>query len=177
MIADDAVHMKAASGDTVGLGLVAAEGPGDALGVLCTSPPGVRGPRFSGLPISRKTTRITAITAAARAAIHTWSCSSGASTRAERTRSGRSGLGGPLMESTASPSSRRKSSRVTSEHLLEGQVRPQLASGSVDTGFGGRGRPPERAGNLFERQVKIEVQHQREPLVGTELEERRLEVG
>src|SRR3981081_4047232 len=166
MIADDAVHMKAASGDTVGLGLVAAEGPGDALGVLCTSPPGVRGPRFSGLPISRKTTRITAITAAARAAIHTWSCSSGASTRAERTRSGRSGLGGPLMESNASPSSRRKSSRVTSEHLLEGQVRSQLASGSINSGLGGRRREPKRAGHLVKWKVEIEMEHEGEPFVG-----------
>src|ERR1700694_1049132 len=121
-------------GDAVGLGLVDAVGAGDVVGVLVPCPPGVGWNLFSGLPTSRAPTRITAITAAARAAIHTWPCRSGASsTSAERTRSDRAGLGDPLMASNASPISRRKSSRVTLEHLLEGQIRPQLASCSVDT--------------------------------------------
>src|SRR5437773_2757641 len=127
---EEAPQMYCTTG--VGLGLGEGAGAGEALGVCEPPPPGTSGPRFRGLPTSSTPTRITAITAAARAAIHTGPRRSGASTRAERTRSDRAGSGDPLMESNASPSSRRKSSRVISEHLLEGQIRAQLASCSVD---------------------------------------------
>src|ERR1700694_3426222 len=60
-----------ASGDAVGpvlgLGVVA----GVVVGVTLTWPPGMSGPRLSGLPTTRTPTRMTAITAAATAAIHT----------------------------------------------------------------------------------------------------------
>src|ERR1035437_3914302 len=124
------------AGETPGLGLGVGmgvgEGAAEGVGVFCPGPCETNGPRFSGLATSRTPTTMTAITAAARAAIHTGPRLSGASTRAERTRSGRAGLGGPLIDSNASPSSRRKSSRVTSEHLLWGEVRSPLAGCSVN---------------------------------------------
>src|SRR5450759_5122199 len=126
-------------GETTGLGLEEGEGAGaghvgrQGVGVLVPCPPGKIDPRFRGLPTSRTPTMITAITVAAKAAIHTGPRRSGASKSAERTRSDRAGLGGPLIESNASPSSWRKSSRVTSEHLLWGEIRSQLASCSVNT--------------------------------------------
>src|SRR5438309_10143177 len=108
-VVDPARHSK---GDTVGTGLGEGDGP----------TPGTSGLRPSGLTTSSTPTSITTITAAAMAPIHTepGPRRSGASTRAERTRWWRAGSGDPLIESNASPISRRKSSRVISEHLLEG---------------------------------------------------------
>src|ERR1700680_56707 len=88
------------------------------------------------LATSRTPTSSTAITAAASPAIQIGPRRSGASSRAERTRSESAGLGDPLIASNALPSSRRKSSRVTSEHLLEGQIRSQPLRGAIDTRFG-----------------------------------------
>src|ERR1700674_3614335 len=69
MIVDDAVQMNApVPDDAVGLGLGEADGAGDGLGVACVIPPGMSG-RPSGLATNSTPTRMTAITAATRAAI------------------------------------------------------------------------------------------------------------
>src|SRR5712692_8265153 len=111
---------------------------------------------------------IAAISAAARPAIQNGPVRAGAGwLKAERTRADSAGLGGPDIASNARFRSRRKLSRLTSEHLLRREVRSQPPCGAIDTRLGGGGRDAHRSRHLVERQIQIEVEHQRQPLLWT----------
>src|SRR5260370_26302217 len=76
---------------------------------------------------------IAAISAAARPAIQNGPVRAGTGwLSAERTRADSAGLGGPDMASKARFSSRRKLSRLISEHLLGREHRSQPPCGSID---------------------------------------------
>src|SRR5690349_18464818 len=131
----------------------------------CTAPT-VDGDGRSGPATNRTPTIRTAITAAATPAIQYGARSSGACARAERTRSGRLELGEPLTPSKTLFSSRRKSSLLTSEHLLDREVVSKAPGRAVDPRLcGGRGHA-QRPGQLFERKVEIEMEDEREALFG-----------
>ncbi|HSS94205.1 MAG TPA: hypothetical protein VLR46_09465, partial [Candidatus Dormibacteraeota bacterium] len=126
----------------IGLPLGVAVGPGLGLGLglglAVVTPPGTKlvWCRLKFVTTSTPTTTA-AIKAAARPAIQIGPVGAGLlSVRAERTRADRAGLGCPLMSSKVRLMSRRKSSRLTSGNLLEGQVGPELSGGPVDTRFG-----------------------------------------
>ena len=115
----------------VGDGLELGEGLGDALGVGAPTPTFEVG-RLRGLATNNTPTMSTAMTAAATAAIQKGPRASGAWAIEERTRSRRAGLGEPLIWSNVLFSSRRKSSLLTSEHLLDREVGPQPLRGAID---------------------------------------------
>src|SRR5207248_9399495 len=127
------------------------------------------------MTISVPTTR-TAISAAASPATQTGPRRSRPSTRLDRTRSGRSELGDPLMRSNASFSSRRKLSFDKSEHLLERKVGAQSPRGAVDARLRGRRRYAQRACDLVQRKIEVEVQDQGQPFVCAQSQQRRLQV-
>src|SRR6266851_9457817 len=77
---------------------------------------------------------IAAISVAARPAIQNGPVRAGAGwLRAERTRPDNAGLGGPDIASKARFRSRRKLSRLISEHLLRREVGSQPPRGAIDT--------------------------------------------
>src|SRR5216684_548289 len=108
---------------------------------------------------------IAAISAAARPAIQNGPGRAGPrSLSADRTRADSAGLGGPDMASKARFRSRRKLSRLISEHLLGREVRSQPPGGAIDSRLGGGGGDSHRSRHLVERQIEVEMQHQRQPL-------------
>src|SRR5438309_7176435 len=130
------------------------------------------------LETSSAPTMMRAISAAATPAIQNGPVGTGrVSANAERTRADSAGRGGPLIASNSLLISSRKLSRVTSDHLLEGQVGAQLLRGPVDSGFGRSRRDAQRARDLVERHVEIEIEDERQALVGAQLGDRAVEVG
>src|SRR5205823_462328 len=79
--------------------------------------------------------------------------------------------------SNVCPSSRRKSSLLTSEHLLDREVVSKPPGRAVDARLGRGLRYAERPRQLFERKVEIEMQDERQTLVGGQPKQRPLEVG
>src|SRR5947209_1319606 len=156
-----------------GLGLAAgvggAEGDALALGLALgeATTPLVDGPgRLSGLATNSTPTIKTAMTHAATPAIQYGARHSGAWVTAERTRSWSPAFGEPLTSSNALFSSRRKFSLLTSEHLLDREVGSQSLGGAIDARFGCRGRHAQGLRQLFERKVEIEMEDERQALVG-----------
>src|SRR6202521_919955 len=176
-----AVHTNAgrvdggAEGLAEGLAVGVATGVGvaDALGVT----PGVAvvtglgpmgaGRRLSGLATKSTPTMSAAMMHAATAAIQYGPRASGAWAIDDLTRSGSAGLGSPLMLSKTRFRSPRKFWSVTSEHLLRREVCAQPLRSAIDSGLGGRRRDAHRASDLVEWQVEIEVEDQRQTLLGT----------
>src|SRR2546427_1999778 len=105
---------------------------GEALGLAVGAPTPTFEGRRSGLATKSTPTMSTAMTPAATAAIQNGPLASGASAIEERTRSRSAGLGEPLIWSSVLFSSRRKSSLLTSEHLLDREVGPQPLRSAVD---------------------------------------------
>src|SRR6266581_3960385 len=126
----------------------------------------------SGPAMNRAPTAIAAISAAARPAIHTGPLRSGASTSAECTRAVRLESGGPAMDSKPSRSSRRKSSGPMSENLLHRKLGAKSLGRAVDARLRRRLGNSERAGDLVQRKVEIEMQHKREAFVRLEPQQR-----
>src|SRR5258708_28509433 len=133
---------------------------------------GGRGPGMNNAP-----TPAAAIRAAARPAIHTGPRRSGASTSAECTRAVRPASGGPAMDSKPSRSSRRKSSGPMSENLLHRKLGAKSLGRAVDARLRRRLGNPERAGDLVQRKVEIEMQHERETFVRLEPQQRSAHIA
>src|SRR5256714_531814 len=117
-------------------------------------------------------TAMAAISTAAMPAIHTGPLRSGASTRAECTRPARLASGGPARDSKPARSSRRKSSRPMLKTLLHRQLWAKSLGRAVDARLRRRLGDTERASDLVQRKVEIEMQHQREPVLRLEPEHR-----
>src|SRR2546428_5940917 len=117
---------------------------GDTLGLAVATPvPTFEVGRRSGLATNSTPTMSTAITPAATVAIQKGPRDSGAAAIEARTRSRRPGLGEPVIWSSVLFSSRRKSSLLTSEHLLDREVGPQPLRSAVDGCLGGGLRHPQ----------------------------------
>src|SRR5713226_4850011 len=160
-------------GPTVGVAVATELGLALGLGIVA-GPMAVCRPRFdtTSTPIT-----MAAISPVASPAIQKGPVRAGLScSRAERTRANSAGLGDPLMASNSRLRSRRKSLLMSGD-LLEGQVRSKPACGSVDSRLGRRLRDAQRARDLVQGQVEIEVQDQRQALVRTEPGEGSPQVG
>src|SRR2546430_2751918 len=94
-----------------------------------------------------------------------------------RPRSRRPLVGGPETSSKTLFSSRRKSSLLTSEHLLDREVGPQAPGGAVDPRLGRRGRHPQRLRQLLEREIQVEMEDERQALVWWQSKQRGTQVG
>src|SRR2546428_11821567 len=151
---------------------------GEALGLAVGAPtPTFDVGRLRGFATNSTPTMSTAMTAAATAAIQKGPRASGASAIEDRTRSRSPGLGEPLTWSNVLFSSRRKSSLLTSEHLLDREVGPQPLRGAVDARLGGGLRHAQGRRHLVEREVEIEMQNQRQPLVWRQPHQRPVQIG
>src|SRR5712692_9883536 len=100
---------------------------------------------------------MTAINAAASPAIQNGPVRAGASCASAE-------LGDPLMASNSLLMSRRKLSRVTSAHLLEGQVGPKAPGSPIDSRLGGRRRYAQCTRDFVQWQVEIEIEDEGQPL-------------
>src|SRR5438477_12456157 len=126
--------------------------------------------RLCGSATTSTPARRTAITTAATAAIQYEPEVAGALVSEDRTRSRSAGLGEPLIWSMASFTWRWKFSLDISEHLFLGQVGSHPPGGAIDPRLGGGRRDMKNAGDLLERQVEVEMQNERQPLVRRQLE-------